>query len=64
MLNYVNNVLKISFIDLYIQRNIMSEYMGNIIGQYEAKPDGFQPGGGSLHSPGMLCNDTTRFQHR
>ena len=28
----------------------MSEYMGNIYGKYEAKPDGFVPGGGSLHS--------------
>ena len=28
----------------------MSEFMGLILGQYEAKEDGFQPGGGSLHS--------------
>ena len=28
----------------------MSEYMGNIAGQYEAKPGGFAPGAGSLHS--------------
>lgn len=34
----------------YYHRNCMSEYMGNIVGEYEAKPDGFQPGGGSLHS--------------
>jgi len=34
----------------YYHRNCMSEYMGNIRGQYEAKPEGFLPGGGSLHS--------------
>lgn len=34
----------------YYHRNCMTEYMGNIKGQYDAKPEGFQPGGGSLHS--------------
>jgi len=34
----------------YYHRNCMSEYMGNITGKYEAKPEGFVPGGGSLHS--------------
>ena len=29
----------------------MSEYMGVISGVYEAKPDGFLPGGSSLHLP-------------
>lgn len=28
----------------------MSEFMGLIKGRYEAKEEGFQPGGGSLHS--------------
>jgi homogentisate 1,2-dioxygenase len=28
----------------------MSEYMGLILGSYEAKADGFAPGGGSLHN--------------
>lgn len=28
----------------------MSEFMGLIKGHYEAKEEGFQPGGGSLHS--------------
>lgn len=28
----------------------MSEYMGLIIGSYEAKEGGFRPGGASLHS--------------
>jgi len=34
----------------YYHRNCMSEFMGNIRGRYEAKPDGFLPGGASLHS--------------
>ena len=28
----------------------MSEFMGLILGKYEAKEKGFMPGGGSLHS--------------
>jgi len=34
----------------YYHRNCMSEFMGNIRGRYEAKPDDFLPGGASLHS--------------
>ncbi|KAK2177683.1 hypothetical protein NP493_585g01063 [Ridgeia piscesae] len=34
----------------YYHRNIMSEFMGLIRGHYEAKPEGFQPGGATLHS--------------
>ncbi len=34
----------------YYHRNIMSEYMGLIHGEYDAKPQGFVPGGGSLHN--------------
>lgn len=34
----------------YYHRNCMSEYMGLIVGCYEAKEGGFRPGGGSLHS--------------
>jgi homogentisate 1,2-dioxygenase len=30
--------------------NIMSEFMGLIYGQYDAKPEGFMPGGFSLHN--------------
>ncbi len=30
--------------------NIMSEFMGLILGQYDAKPQGFVPGGFSLHN--------------
>ncbi|MBS0286459.1 MAG: homogentisate 1,2-dioxygenase [Proteobacteria bacterium] len=34
----------------YFHRNIMSEYMGLITGVYDAKAQGFLPGGGSLHN--------------
>ena len=34
----------------YYHKNLMSEFMGNIRGVYEAKEEGFLPGGGSLHS--------------
>ncbi|XP_022188930.1 homogentisate 1,2-dioxygenase-like [Nilaparvata lugens] len=34
----------------YFHRNCMSEFMGLITGKYEAKEDGFMPGGASLHS--------------
>lgn len=34
----------------YYHRNCMSEFMGLILGKYEAKEEGFMPGGGSLHS--------------
>lgn len=34
----------------WYHRNIMSEFMGLIHGQYDAKPEGFVPGGASLHN--------------
>jgi homogentisate 1,2-dioxygenase len=34
----------------WYHRNTMSEYMGLIYGQYDAKESGFVPGGGSLHN--------------
>jgi homogentisate 1,2-dioxygenase len=34
----------------YFHRNIMSEFMGLIHGQYDAKETGFVPGGASLHN--------------
>ncbi|KAJ3127749.1 hypothetical protein HK098_005866 [Nowakowskiella sp. JEL0407] len=34
----------------YFHRNCMSEFMGLITGSYDAKADGFLPGGGSLHN--------------
>ncbi len=44
--------------------NIMSEFMGLIYGQYEAKPEGFLPGGMSLHNC-MLPHgpDAQSFEH-
>ncbi len=34
----------------WYHRNIMSEFMGLVYGVYDAKPDGFTPGGMSLHN--------------
>lgn len=34
----------------YYHRNCMSEFMGLILGEYEAKRGAFQPGGATLHS--------------
>ncbi len=34
----------------YFHRNVMSEFMGLIFGQYDAKEEGFAPGGASLHN--------------
>lgn len=48
----------------YYHRNCMSEFMGLIFGNYEAKEDGFLPGGASLHSmmtphgPDAQCFET------
>nr|XP_024217965.1 homogentisate 1,2-dioxygenase [Halyomorpha halys] len=48
----------------YYHRNCMSEFMGLIEGNYEAKEDGFLPGGASLHSimtphgPDSICFET------
>jgi len=51
----------------YYHRNCMSEFMGLILGKYEAKEEGFQPGGATLHSmmtphgPDAQCfNDWTK----
>ncbi len=33
--------------------NVMSEFMGLVFGAYDAKPEGFEPGGMSLHN--MMC---------
>ncbi len=47
----------------WYHKNIMSELMGNIYGEYDAKPDGFAPGGMSLHNM-MLPHgpDNTAFE--
>lgn len=34
----------------YFHRNLMSEFMGLIHGEYDAKAEGFTPGGASLHN--------------
>lgn len=34
----------------YFHRNIMNEWMGLILGEYDAKQDGFLPGGSSIHN--------------
>ena len=34
----------------WYHRNLMSEFMGLVYGQYDAKPEGFKPGGASLHN--------------
>lgn len=34
----------------YFHRNVMSEFMGLIFGRYDAKQEGFVPGGASLHN--------------
>jgi len=47
----------------WYHKNIMSELMGNIYGIYDAKPEGFVPGGMSLHNM-MLPHgpDTDAFE--
>lgn len=39
-----------SFRPPWYHMNVMSEFMGLIYGQYDAKPEGFLPGGVSLHN--------------
>ena len=47
----------------YYHRNCMSEYMGMIYGQYDAKEGGFVAGGASLHSCGTPHGpDATTFE--
>ncbi len=43
-------VMEDTFRPPWYHKNIMSELMGNIYGQYDAKPQGFIPGGMSLHN--------------
>ena len=43
-------VMEHSFRPPYYHRNCMSEFMGMVYGQYDAKKGGFVPGGASLHS--------------
>jgi homogentisate 1,2-dioxygenase len=48
----------------WYHRNIMSEFMGLVYGVYDAKPEGFVPGGFSLHNM-MLPHgpDKDAFEH-
>ncbi len=48
----------------WYHRNIMSEFMGLVYGVYDAKPEGFVPGGMSLHNQ-MLPHgpDSDAFAH-
>jgi homogentisate 1,2-dioxygenase len=48
----------------WYHRNIMSEFMGLVYGVYDAKPEGFVPGGMSLHNT-MLPHgpDVDAFEH-
>jgi len=48
----------------WYHRNIMSEFMGLVYGVYDAKPEGFVPGGISLHNQ-MLPHgpDVEAFEH-
>eukprot|EP00743_Colponemidia_sp_Colp-15_P001454 GILK01001593.1.p1 GENE.GILK01001593.1~~GILK01001593.1.p1 ORF type:complete len:490 (-),score=59.72 GILK01001593.1:102-1517(-) len=43
-------VMEHTFRPPWFHRNLMSEFMGNIRGKYDAKEEGFLPGGASLHS--------------
>jgi len=47
----------------YFHRNVMSEFMGLVFGRYDAKSEGFVPGGSSLHNC-MTAHgpDTDAFQ--
>ena len=46
----------------YFHRNVMSEFMGLVRGQYDAKRDGFVPGGASLHNA-MSAHGPDRASH-
>jgi homogentisate 1,2-dioxygenase len=43
-------VMEDTFRPPWYHRNVMSEFMGLIYGEYDAKPEGFKPGGASLHN--------------
>ena len=46
-------VMENTFRPPWYHRNLMSEFMGLVYGEYDAKPGGFKPGGASLHN-GMV----------
>lgn len=47
----------------WFHRNVMSEFMGLIHGAYDAKADGFSPGGASLHNC-MSAHGPDRESHK
>ncbi|WP_439576186.1 homogentisate 1,2-dioxygenase [Phreatobacter sp.] len=48
----------------WYHRNLMSEFMGLVFGVYDAKPEGFVPGGMSLHNCMMPHGpDAPAFEH-
>lgn len=48
----------------WYHRNFMSEFMGLVYGQYDAKPEGFKPGGASLHNSMVPHGpDEDSFEH-
>jgi len=57
-------VMEDTFRPPWYHRNLMSEFMGLVHGQYDAKPEGFRPGGMSLHN-GMVPHgpDAEAFDH-
>lgn len=57
-------VVENTFRPPWYHRNVMSEFMGLVYGVYDAKPEGFVPGGMSLHNM-MLPHgpDATAFEH-
>lgn len=56
-------VAKDTFRPPYYHRNCMSEYMGLLFGVYDAKEEGFVPGGGSLHNQMSAHGpDTSTYQ--
>jgi homogentisate 1,2-dioxygenase len=46
----------------WFHRNVMSEFMGLVHGQYDAKKEGFVPGGASLHNM-MSAHGPDRASH-
>ena len=57
-------VMEDTFRPPWYHRNFMSEFMGLILGQYDAKPEGFVPGGASLHNMMSAHGpDEAAFEH-
>lgn len=57
-------VMEDSFRPPWYHMNVMSEFMGLIYGHYDAKPEGFKPGGMSLHNALVAHGpDTDSFEN-